>query len=134
MRFDVILVGSGQAAVPLAERLSSAGRTVLLAERSRLGGTCVNYGCTPTKTLVASARAAHVARSAGRLGVHVEGVRLDFGAVMARKNDIVRQWRSGLDRRIRAAGEALRVVPGHARFVGEREIEAAGERYQGEVV
>src|SRR5512143_1615575 len=134
MRVDAIVIGGGQAGIPLATRLAARGRKVVLVERSRLGGTCVNYGCTPTKTLVASARAAHVARSAGRLGGHVEGVRLDFGAVMARKNDIVRQWRSGLDRRIRAAGEALRVVPGHARFVGEREIEAAGERYQGEVV
>ena len=134
MRVDAIVIGGGQAGIPLATRLAASGRKVVLVERSRLGGTCVNYGCTPTKTMVASARAAHVARSAGRLGVGVEGVRVDFGAVIARKDAIVRQWRSGLDRRIRAAGDALRVVPGHARFVAEREVEAAGERYRGDIV
>ncbi len=134
MRVDAIVIGAGQAGVPLATRLAGTGRQVVLVERSRLGGTCVNYGCTPTKTLVASARAAHVARSARRLGVDVDGVRVDFAAVMARKDAIVRQWHAGLDRHLRAAGDALRVVAGHARFVGEREIEAAGERYRGEIV
>ena len=77
---------------------------MLLAERSRVGGTCVNYGCTPTKTLVASARAAHVARSAGRLGIRAGAVEVDFAAVMARKDAIVRQWREGVERRIEKAG------------------------------
>jgi pyruvate/2-oxoglutarate dehydrogenase complex dihydrolipoamide dehydrogenase (E3) component len=94
----------------------------------------VNYGCTPTKTLVASARAAHVARSAGRLGVHAGGVRVDFPAVVARKDAIVRRWRDGLDRRLAAAGDRLRVVSGHARFVGDREIEVSGVRYGADVV
>ncbi|HEY5675739.1 MAG TPA: FAD-dependent oxidoreductase, partial [Myxococcales bacterium] len=69
MKADVIVIGSGQAGVPLSARLAAAGRTVLLAERKDLGGTCVNVGCTPTKTMIASARAAHVARTAARLGV-----------------------------------------------------------------
>lgn len=134
MHVDAIVIGAGQAGVPLAVRLASSGRKVILVERSRVGGTCVNYGCTPTKTLVASARAAHVARSGGRLGVHAEAVRVDFPAVVARKEAIVRQWRQGLDRRLAAAGDRLRVVPGHARFVGERQIEVAGERHQAEIV
>ncbi len=134
MDADVIVVGAGQAGVPLALRLAASGRRVLLMERSRVGGTCVNYGCTPTKTLVASARAAHVARSAGRLGVHAEGVRVDFPAIVARKDAIVRQWREGLDRRLAAAGDRLRVVEGHARFIGPRVIEAAGERHKAEIV
>src|SRR5690242_14084821 len=129
MRFDVIVVGTGQAAVPLAEKLVASGKTVLLAERSRVGGTCINYGCTPTKTLVASARAAHVARTAGRLGIHAGPVEVDFAAVMARKDAMVRQWREGLERRIEKAGPRLRLVHGHARFVGERELEIAGERH-----
>ena len=69
MKIDVIVIGSGQAGVPLATRLAEAGRRVVIAERKKLGGTCVNYGCTPTKTMVASAHAAHVARTAARFGV-----------------------------------------------------------------
>ena len=134
MHVDAIVIGGGQAGIPLATRLAASGRKVVLAERSHLGGTCINYGCTPTKTLVASARAAHVARSAHRLGVNVEGVQVDFADVMGRKDAIVRRWREGIDRRIRAAGDALRIVPGHARFVAEREIEVAGERYQADIV
>ncbi len=134
MRYDVAVVGTGQAAVPLAEKLVSAGRTVLLAERSQVGGTCVNYGCTPTKTLVASARAAHVARTAGRLGVHAREVRVDFAAVMARKDAMVRRWREGVERRIEKAGPRLQLVRGHARFTGARELEIAGERHEAEVV
>ncbi len=69
MQADVIIIGTGQAGVPLATRLAQAGKRVLIAERGDAGGTCVNVGCTPTKTMIASARAAHVARTARRLGV-----------------------------------------------------------------
>lgn len=134
MDFDVIVVGSGQAGVPLATRLAGRGKRVLLAERGALGGTCVNTGCTPTKTLVASARAAHVARTAGRLGVRAEAVRVDYPAVVARKDAIVAQWRKGVERRLEKAGERLRLVRGHARFVGDRTVEVNGERHRGEVV
>jgi pyruvate/2-oxoglutarate dehydrogenase complex dihydrolipoamide dehydrogenase (E3) component len=130
MRFDTIVIGAGQAGVPLAERLVRAGQRVLLAERSRAGGTCVNYGCTPTKTLVASARAAHAARTAGRLGVEVAGVRVDFAAVMARKEAIVAQWQAGVEKRLAAAGERLTVARAHARFVGDRALEVGGERHE----
>jgi len=134
MQVDAIVIGAGQAGIPLATRLAASGRKVVLVERSRVGGTCVNYGCTPTKTLVASARAAHVARSAGRLGVHAEAVRVDFPAIIARKDAIVGQSRAGLDRKLKSAGDALRVVPGHARFVADREIQVAGDRYQADLV
>jgi pyruvate/2-oxoglutarate dehydrogenase complex dihydrolipoamide dehydrogenase (E3) component len=134
MRVDAIVIGAGQAGIPLAARLAGSGRRVLLVERAHLGGTCINYGCTPTKTLVASARAAHVARTAGRLGVHAEAVRVDFPAIIARKEAIVRQWRQGIERRLAAVGDRLRVLSGHARFVGEREIEVDGERHQSEIV
>ena len=134
MKTDVIVIGSGQAGIPLATRLAEAGRRVVIAERKKLGGTCVNYGCTPTKTMVASARAAHVARTAGRLGVHSEPVRIDLPAIVARKDAMVRQWREGVEGRLAAAGERLRVLNGHGRFTGEREIEVAGARYRGEIV
>jgi pyruvate/2-oxoglutarate dehydrogenase complex dihydrolipoamide dehydrogenase (E3) component len=134
MNFDVIVIGSGQAGVPLATRLARSGKTVLLAERKELGGTCVNTGCTPTKTLVASARAAHVARTAARLGIHVERLQVDFPAVIARKEAMVRAWQEGVARRLSDAGASLRLARGHARLVGERTIELAGERHRGEVV
>src|SRR5471030_1572607 len=86
MTFDVVVIGSGQAGVPLATRLAAAGKRVLLAERGDLGGTCVNTGCTLTKTMMASARAAHVARTAGRLGVRVPQVEVDLGAIADRKD------------------------------------------------
>jgi pyruvate/2-oxoglutarate dehydrogenase complex dihydrolipoamide dehydrogenase (E3) component len=128
-RRDVIVIGSGQAGVPLAVRLAAAGKTVVIAERATLGGTCVNYGCTPTKTMIASARAAHVARTCSRLGVDVTDVRVDLAAVVARKDDVVKRWRESVERRLRDAGERLRVVHGPARFVGPHEVDISGERF-----
>src|SRR5271163_1667562 len=100
---DVLVVGSGQAGVPLAARLAGRGKSVVLFERGPLGGTCVNSGCTPTKTMVASARAAHVARTAQRLGVEVGDVRVDLAAVVKRKDAIVQQWQRGVERRLVSA-------------------------------
>jgi pyruvate/2-oxoglutarate dehydrogenase complex dihydrolipoamide dehydrogenase (E3) component len=134
MDADVLVIGSGQAGIPLATRLAGAGKKVILVERKNVGGTCVNVGCTPTKTMVASARAAHVARTGARLGVHAGDVRVDFPAVIARKDDIVRQWRSGSEERIRGAGERLVLLRGHARFVGERSVDVGGETHRAETV
>jgi pyruvate/2-oxoglutarate dehydrogenase complex dihydrolipoamide dehydrogenase (E3) component len=135
VRADVLIIGAGQAGVPLAARLAEAGRRVVLVERARLGGTCVNYGCTPTKTMVASARAAHVARTAGRLGVHAGGVTVDFGAVVARKEKLVEQWRASVRKRLDQAGERLTVVRGHARFTGPRAVRVDGDAtYDADVV
>lgn len=134
MRSDVIVIGSGQAGVPLAARLAEAGRSVVLVEAKDLGGTCVNDGCTPTKTMIASARAAHVARNAGRLGVQVGAVAVDLAAVVDRKDAIVRQWRAGVEKRLRRAGERLTLLRGRARFVGPREVEVADERHSADAV
>jgi pyruvate/2-oxoglutarate dehydrogenase complex dihydrolipoamide dehydrogenase (E3) component len=127
---DVIIIGTGQAGVPLATRLAAAGKQVVILERGKPGGTCTNAGCTPTKTLVASARAAHVARTGERLGVRTSGLTIDFAAVMARKEAIVERWRAGVERRLAGAGERLQFVRGHGRFVGPRMVEANGDRYQ----
>ncbi|HEY5677690.1 MAG TPA: FAD-dependent oxidoreductase, partial [Myxococcales bacterium] len=121
MNADVIVIGSGQAGVPLAARLAAAGRTVILAERKNLGGTCVNVGCTPTKTMIASARAAHVARTCARLGVRAGEVSVDLPRVVDRKDQIVAQWREGVARRLKA--DRLTLVHGQARFVGPRQVE-----------
>jgi pyruvate/2-oxoglutarate dehydrogenase complex dihydrolipoamide dehydrogenase (E3) component len=134
MDHDVIVIGSGQAGVPLATRLARGGKSVLLAERGDLGGTCVNTGCTPTKTLVASARVAHVARTAVRFGVRTGRVDVDFGAVMARKDAIVRVWQEGVARRIAGAAPNLRLVRGHARLAGGGAVEIAGERHQARTI
>lgn len=134
MDFDVMVIGSGQAGVPLAARLAAEGRRVAIVEASELGGTCINAGCTPTKTMIASARAAHVARNAGRLGVRTRGVRVNLVAVVDRKDEIVRQWREGVRKRLERAGANLTLIQGRARFVGERQIEVKRERHRGEVV
>ncbi|HEX3697638.1 MAG TPA: mercuric reductase [Polyangia bacterium] len=139
---DVIIIGTGQAGVPLASKLAAAGQRVLIVERGVLGGTCVNSGCTPTKTMIASARAAHVARTAGRLGVRLSRgdgdasaeVRVDFPAVIARKNAVVQRWRQGIEKRLAAGAPNLTLLRGHARFVAEREIDVAGRRYRADRV
>jgi pyruvate/2-oxoglutarate dehydrogenase complex dihydrolipoamide dehydrogenase (E3) component len=125
--FDAIIVGAGQAGPPLAARLAGAGQRVAIVERHLIGGTCLNVGCTPTKTMIASAYAAHVARRGSDFGVHVPGpVAVDLAAVQQRARDLVEprrrameQWLSGI--------EGCEIVRGHARFVGPREI-VVGER------
>jgi len=134
MKVDVIVIGAGQAGPPLAARLAEAGRRVLIAEAKDLGGTCVNNGCTPTKTMIASARAAHVARTAGRLGVRTGDVKVDLAAVVDRKDKIVRQWRESVQKRLDKAGERLTLVRGRARLLAAREIEIDGERHSADVV
>src|SRR5258708_35355289 len=104
MQADVIIIGTGQAGVPLATRLAQAGKRVLVAERGDAGGTCVNVGCTPTKTMIASARAAHVARTCARLGGHAGGGRGDLGAVVDRKDAVGRRWREGVEERLPRGG------------------------------
>ncbi|MEI9940112.1 MAG: mercuric reductase [Pseudomonadota bacterium] len=131
---DLIVIGSGQAGVPLAARMAAAGKRVLIVERRHAGGTCVNIGCTPTKTLVASARAAHVARTAGRLGVRVADVQVDFAAVMARKDGVVKRWREGVEKHLAAAGERLEFVRGHARFVAPRRIQVDDKTFEAEQI
>ena len=88
MDYDAIVIGAGQAGPPLAERLGQAGHRVAVIERQRMGGTCVNVGCIPTKTLVGSARVAYYAREAARFGVDVGEVKVDMAKVKARKDDV----------------------------------------------
>lgn len=129
--FDAIVVGAGQAGPPLAARLAAAGQRVAFIERDLFGGTCVNTGCTPTKTYVASAKAAHMARRAADFGVTVGGeVRVDLRAVKARKDAVVAQSRAGVEAWLRGM-PGCEVIEGHARFVapdtlrvGVREVSA----------
>lgn len=124
--FDAIVIGSGQAGPFLAVQLAQAGMKVALVEREHLGGTCVNDGCIPTKTLVASARAAHMARRAADFGVVLEGaVRVDLKAVKARKDRIVQQSLDNLSRWLQGT-PGLELVWGHARFTGPHAVAVGG--------
>ena len=123
---DAIVIGSGQAGPSLAVRLAKSGMRVALIEREHYGGTCVNDGCTPTKTLVASARTAHVARRAAEFGVVLGGaVSVDMMAVMARKDRIVRQSIDSLTEWLQGTA-GLDLVRGHARFTGPDAVEVDG--------
>ncbi len=133
MRYDVIVIGAGQAGTPIALRFARAGRSTLLVERAHVGGTCINYGCTPTKTMVASARAAHVARRAGRLGVRVPAVDVDLETVIDRKDELVGRWRDGRRAQLETT-PGLDLVHGHARFVGSRAVEVDGARHEADAV
>src|SRR3954463_3171190 len=93
-RFDAIVIGAGQAGKPLALDLGGAGRRTAVVEREHVGGTCVNVGCTPTKTMVASARVAYLARRAADYGVHCGPVAVDMAQVRQRKQAIVDEFRT----------------------------------------
>jgi pyruvate/2-oxoglutarate dehydrogenase complex dihydrolipoamide dehydrogenase (E3) component len=126
-RFDAIVIGTGQAGPPLAARLAAAGMQVAIVERGRFGGTCVNTGCIPTKTLVASARAAHVARRAADFGVITYGpVRVDMKKVKARKDAVAGASNEGVERWLKET-DGITVVEGHARFVAPHEL-VVGDR------
>src|SRR4051794_21132246 len=125
--YDAIVIGAGQAGPFLAVRLAKCGMRTALVEREHLGGTCVNDGCIPTKTLVASARAAHVARRAADYGVRIEGpISVDMQSVKARKDRVVAQSIEGLSKWL-ADTDKLTLVWGHARFSGSHAIEVNGE-------
>lgn len=125
--FDAIIIGTGQAGPALAHRLAGAGMRVAIAERHRFGGTCVNTGCTPTKTLVASAYAAHLVRRAGDYGVMIEGgVKVDMKKVKARKDYVSGLSNKGVERSLRS-NPKIAVYQGHARLLSPREVSVGSE-------
>ena len=121
-RYDAIVIGTGQSGPSLAVELSNAGRSVAVIERDRFGGTCVNTGCTPTKALVASARAAHMARRSAEYGVVIGGqVTVDMKAVKARKDAIVLRSNTGVEGWLKRT-DNLTVYEGHGRFEGPHTV------------
>jgi len=131
--YDAIVIGAGQAGVPLAAALAGAGRRTLLIEREHVGGTCINEGCTPTKTMVASARVAWLARRGAEYGVETGGVRVNLARVRERKRNIVESFRGGNQRRIEST-DGLHLVFGEARFTGPRTVAVDGRSFQGDLV
>src|SRR5438105_13121979 len=129
--YDAIVIGSGQAGNPLSQKLADQGWSVALIESDHLGGTCINTGCTPTKTMIASAQVAHYARNAGKWGVRTGEVSVDLPKIVARKNQIVNQWRSSLERKVEER-KTLRLYRGHARFIAPHQLRVADETLDSE--
>ncbi|MEH2467609.1 dihydrolipoyl dehydrogenase family protein [Nostoc sp.] len=128
---DVILIGSGQGGIPLAADFASSGRKVVLFERDALGGSCINYGCTPSKAFLAAAHAAGRARQAKKLGIHIE-VEVDFPAVMERVRGIRNSFNQGIHKRLDNAG--VKIVCAEASFVGERTVKGGDVTVQAPLV
>src|SRR5918994_6009481 len=116
-KFDAIVIGAGQAGPGVATHFVAEGQRVALIEQDKVGGTCLNRGCRPTKALRASARVAHLARTAGRHGIHTGEVTVDFAAVIARKDALIDTWVNGYtDSLLHTDG--LELVRGQAHFTG----------------
>ncbi len=127
--YDAIVIGAGQGGVPLARTLAQAGRKVALVEREHVGGTCYNEGCTPTKTMVASAKVAYLDRRSADYGVKNGPGTVDMVAVRQRKRDIVEDFRRGGEQRLRDT-EGLDLVWGEASFTGPKELEVRLNSYE----
>jgi pyruvate/2-oxoglutarate dehydrogenase complex dihydrolipoamide dehydrogenase (E3) component len=133
-RFDAIIIGTGQAGPPLASRLAAAGMAVAIIERNKFGGTCVNTGCIPTKTMVASAYAAHVARRGAEYGFSVNGdVRVNMKRVKARKDAISGSSNKGVEEGLRGLKNCT-VIQGHARFQSSNTVVVNNEVLQAEKI
>ena len=131
--YDAIIIGTGQAGPALARRLAGSGMKVAIVERGRFGGTCVNTGCTPTKTLVASAYAMHVARRGADYGFSAGEIKVDMKRVKARKDEIAGASTRGVERSLRPL-ENCTVHTGHARLRSAREVEVGNEVLQSEKI
>lgn len=131
--FDAIVVGAGQAGSPLAHSLADEGWKVALIERDHLGGSCINYGCTPTKAMIASARVAHSARDSDRFGVDTGDVRVELDRVIDRKDEIVQAWRQGQQEHAENR-PSLHLYRGTGRFAGAHTVEMKGERLVADLI
>lgn len=130
-KVDAVVIGSGQGGVPLAVKLANRGEKVVLFERSRMGGSCINWGCTPSKAFLGSAHAAGRAREAAKLGVEVE-VRVDFGKVMRRVREIRDSFTHGTEKRV--AVENLDVVHAEASFTADGQVRGGGKSYSAPLI
>jgi len=128
--YDAIVIGSGQGGNPLARAVAERGESIALIESGPLGGTCINTGCTPTKTMVASAQVAHYARNATRWGVNAGNVTVDLPAILRRKNEVVARFRSGWENTF-ANDSHTHLYRGRTRFSGRSQLQINGETISG---
>ncbi|OLB39246.1 MAG: hypothetical protein AUH11_04675 [Acidobacteria bacterium 13_2_20CM_57_17] len=133
MKYDAIIIGSGQAGNPLAYRLADLGWSVALVEQKHLGGTCINTGCTPTKTMVHRAQVAHYARNAARWGVSASNVSVDLPKIVAQKDEVVLSFRGGQQKQVDKRPN-LRLHRGHARFVGPHQLQVGDALLESEKI
>jgi pyruvate/2-oxoglutarate dehydrogenase complex dihydrolipoamide dehydrogenase (E3) component len=133
MKYDAIIIGSGQAGNPLAFRLADLGWTVALVEEKNLGGTCINVGCTPTKTMVHRAQVAHYARNSARWGVNSSGVSVDLAKIVAQKDEVVLSFRGGQQRRVDER-KNLRLYRGRARFSAPHRLQVGEDILESEKI
>jgi pyruvate/2-oxoglutarate dehydrogenase complex dihydrolipoamide dehydrogenase (E3) component len=124
--FDAIVIGSGQGGVPLATNFARLGRRVALIEEGQLGGSCINYGCTPTKTMIASARIAEAVRRGPQFGVHAGKARIDMAEIVARKNEVSGSFRSGVEHQV-DGNPYIALYRGRGRFTGPHTVAVNGE-------
>src|SRR4030088_1778644 len=125
-QYQAIVIGSGKGANPLCMALAGAGLRTALIERKHVGGTCINEGCTPTKTMVASGRVAYLARRAADYGVHTGPISVDLRRVRERKRKIVDSFRNGSQARIEKAAN-LELIFGDAKFTSSRTVEVRSQ-------
>ena len=133
MKYDAIIIGSGQGGNPLAYRLADLGWSVALIEEKNLGGTCINVGCTPTKTMVHRAQVAHYARNAARWGVNAANVSVDLAKIVAQKDEIVLGFRSGQQKQVDKRAN-LRLYRGHSRFAGTHQLNVGNDLLESEKI
>ena len=133
MKFDAIIVGSGQAGNPLAYGLADLGWSVALVEEKNLGGTCINVGCTPTKTMVHRAQVAHYARNAGRWGVNTSAVQVDLAKIVEQKDEVVLSFRGGLEKRVDQR-KNIHLYRNRARFIAPHQLEIGEEIIESEKI
>jgi len=133
MKYDAIIIGSGQGGNPLAYRLADLGWSVALIEEKNLGGTCINVGCTPTKTMVHRAQVAHYARNAARWGVNASNVSVDLPEIVAQKDEVVRSFRGGQQKQVEKRAN-LCLHRGHARFVGPHQLKVGDDLLESEQI
>lgn len=122
MKYDAIIIGSGQAGNPLSYRLADIGWQVALIEKGNVGGTCINTGCTPTKTMVHRAQITHYARNASRWGVRAENVTADLATIVAQKNNVVASFRGGIQKKI-GLHPNMHLYQGQARFANAHQVQ-----------
>jgi len=131
MKYDAIIIGTGQAGAPLSFALADRGWTVALVEKGNLGGTCINTGCTPTKTMVHRAQIAHYARNAARWGIVARDVSADLAKIVAQKNQLVQGRRDGKQKAIDRRPN-LHLYRGLAQFLGPQQIKVGDQSLESE--